>query len=84
MLSRRGQGDTGEGDEGESVVSNLQGRFAMRDGAIQVSELTFAIPGAIVRLAGGYYLRTEIIDFTRLAGPDFDSVHVRRAHKPLC
>ncbi len=64
MLSRRGQGDTGEGDEGESVVSNLRGRFAMRDGAIQFSELAFAIPGAIVLLAGGYHLRSEVIDFT--------------------
>lgn len=61
-LSRTGKGD-GAGDEGESVVSNLRGRFVMRDASIRFSQLTFAVPGAIVQLAGRYNLRSETIDF---------------------
>ena len=63
-LSRKGQGDSGEANEGESAVSNLRGRFVMRDAAIQFSRLTFAVEGAIVQLAGGYNLRSEAIDFS--------------------
>jgi hypothetical protein len=62
-LSRKGQGDPGGADEGESAVSNLRGRFVMRDAAIHFSRLTFAVEGAIVQLAGGYHLRSEAIDF---------------------
>jgi len=62
-LSRRGQGDEGSEDEGESAVSNLRGRFVMRDGTIRFSDLTFAVPGAAVQIAGAYNLRTEAIDF---------------------
>jgi hypothetical protein len=61
-LSRRGQGDP-TGDEGASVVSNLHGRFVMRDAAIRFSDLTFSVPGAAVQLAGQYDLRNEAIDF---------------------
>lgn len=63
-LSRKGQGDPGAADEGESPVSNLRGRFVMRDAAIHFSRLTFAVEGAIVQLAGGYNLRSEAIDFS--------------------
>lgn len=62
-LSRKGQGDEASGNEGESAVSNLRGRFALRDGTIRFSNLTFAVPGAIVQLAGIYNLRNEAIDF---------------------
>ena len=62
-LSRRGQGDPGPEEEGESAVSNLRGRFVMRDGTIRFSDLTFAVPGAIVQIAGAYNLRSEAIDF---------------------
>ena len=62
-MSRRGRGDGGEGDEGESVVSNLSGRFVMRDAAIEFSQLRFGIPGATVQLAGRYDIRREWVDF---------------------
>lgn len=64
-LSRRGRGNMAAGreDEGESVVSRLRGRFVMRNASIRFSELTFAVPGAIVQLAGVYDLRSEAIDF---------------------
>jgi hypothetical protein len=62
-LSRTGQGDEISADERESAVSNLRGRFALRDGSIRFSHLTFAVPGAIVQIAGIYNLRSEAIDF---------------------
>ena len=62
-LSRRGQGNTTAANEGESAVSNLRGRFVMRNASIRFSQLTFAVPGAIVQLAGAYNLRSEAIDF---------------------
>jgi len=62
-LSRKGQGDEAAGDEGESAVSDFRGRFALKDGTIRFSNLTFAVPGAIVQIAGVYNLRNEAIDF---------------------
>jgi len=62
MLSRRARGDTGDAG-GESVVSNLQGRFVLRGGLLRLSGLTFAVPGALVRLDGTYALDTQVMDF---------------------
>jgi hypothetical protein len=62
-LSRKGSGDDGR-DDAESVVSNLRGRFALRDGTLSFSNLTFAVPGAIVQLVGTYQLEREVLDFT--------------------
>ena len=64
-LSRRGRGEeTDEGAEQERVVSNLRGRFALRNARLSFSELTFQVPGSIVRLAGTYDLRSETLDFS--------------------
>jgi hypothetical protein len=60
-LSRRGRGQTGNG--GPSVVSNLSGRFVMKDGRIRLSHLTFAVPGSVVQLAGSFDLKSEQLDF---------------------
>jgi len=46
------------------VVSNLGGRFVMRNASLSFSDLTFAVPGAVVQLAGRYDLRRETVDFT--------------------
>jgi hypothetical protein len=62
MLSRRARGDTGDAG-GESVVSHLQGRFVLRGGLLRLSGLTFAVPGALVRLDGTYALDTQVMDF---------------------
>lgn len=63
-LSRRGRGEENdEGAESERVVSNLRGRFALRDAVLSFSELTFAVPGSTVRLSGSYNLRSEVMDF---------------------
>ncbi len=64
MLSRRGRGEEDDtGAEGESVVSNLRGKFVMRDARLSFSELTFSVPGSTVRLSGQYDLHTETINF---------------------
>jgi hypothetical protein len=64
-LSRRGRGEeSDEGAESERVVSRLRGRFVMRDAAITFSELTFAVPGSVVELAGTYDLKSQMIDFS--------------------
>ena len=60
-LSRRGRGRTD--DRGPSVVSNLSGRFVMRDGRLRFSHLTFAVPGSVVQLAGSFDLGSERLDF---------------------
>lgn len=61
-LSQRARGDETP-EDGESVVSQLRGRFELKDAALRFSQLTFAMPGAEVQLAGSYHLRTEAIDF---------------------
>jgi hypothetical protein len=64
-LSRRGRGEeSDEGADEERVVSNLRGRFALRNARLSFSELTFAVPGSVVQLTGSYHLRSEAIDFT--------------------
>jgi hypothetical protein len=64
-LSRRGRGEENdEGAESERVVSNLRGRFALRNAVLSFSELTFAVPGSTVRLKGSYNLHSEVMDFT--------------------
>jgi hypothetical protein len=60
-LSRRGRGRTD--NSGPSVVSNLSGRFVMKDGRIRFQHLTFAVPGSVVQLAGSFDLRSEQLDF---------------------
>jgi hypothetical protein len=60
-LSRRGRGMTENG--GPSVVSNLSGRFVMKNGRIRFSRLAFAVPGSVVQLAGTFDLESEALDF---------------------
>ena len=62
-LSQKGRGNETSA-EGESVVSQLTGRFALRDAGLSFSTLTFAVPGAKVELAGSYHLESEALDFT--------------------
>jgi hypothetical protein len=62
VLSKRARGDEGD-DEAESVVSNLSGRFVMRNTVLTFSNIAFSIPGARVELAGAYGLRSEEMNF---------------------
>lgn len=61
-LSRRGKGDAATAD-GPGVVSRLSGNFTLRGGILTFSDLSFAVPGAIVQLAGTYDVKHEVLDF---------------------
>ena len=63
MLSSRGRGDENDDGSGQSVVSNLEGTFALRDAKLTFSSLRFLVPGAIIDLSGTYGLRDEQMDF---------------------
>lgn len=60
-LSHRGKGQP-EG-EGPGVVSNLSGKFTLRNATLSFTDLTFSVPGAVVALAGTFDLKKEAIDF---------------------
>jgi hypothetical protein len=62
MFSRRAQGKKPDEPVGR-IISEMHGRFAMRDGLIRFESLLFDVPGADVQLAGGYGLRNEQLDF---------------------
>jgi len=63
-LSSKGRGDEDTAADGASVVSQLKGQFALRNATLSFSRLTFAVPGAVVQLAGAYHLESEALDFT--------------------
>jgi hypothetical protein len=50
-------------DTPDPVVSNFQGTFRMRDGAIHFSNVTFTMPGARVTVAGRFMMESEALDF---------------------
>jgi len=64
MLSLRGRGEESAIPDGQSVVSNMSGRFVMKDARLTFSDLSFAVPGAVVQLSGTYDMRGEAISFT--------------------
>jgi hypothetical protein len=47
----------------DGVVSDFQGRFKLAGGRLTLPVLSFAVPGANVRLTGQYALRPETLDF---------------------
>ena len=61
-LSRRGSGRSADQPK-ERVVSDFQGRFKLGDGRLALPALAFAVPGAVVELAGRYALKAETLDF---------------------
>lgn len=60
-LSRRGRGHAG--GDGPGVVSDLTGKFTLRDARLNFTDLTFSVPGAAIALAGTFDLKKESIDF---------------------
>jgi hypothetical protein len=60
-FSRRAKGQPGD-EEAGSAVTDLKGRFVLRNGVIKFSQLTFSVPGANVELAGTYGLSDQAID----------------------
>jgi hypothetical protein len=62
-MSRRARGLDPKEEHADNVVSNMTGRFRLANGVLTFSELSFALPGATVRLSGYYGLRTEELSF---------------------
>jgi hypothetical protein len=61
-LSHRGRGQDPEAAK-QNVSSDFAGRFKLADGVLALPDVTFAVPGAKVQLAGSYGLKPETIDF---------------------
>jgi hypothetical protein len=61
-LSRRGRGEP-EAPISERVFSNLNGTFTLRNAALGLSSMTFAVDGATVQLAGTYAVKQETLNF---------------------
>jgi hypothetical protein len=61
-LSKRALAKTEEAGK-EHVVSDFQGQFKLADGRLELPDVTFAVPGAKVQLAGVYALKAETLDF---------------------
>lgn len=61
-FSRHAQGQSDDPDAG-SAISNLRGKFQLKNGVITFQQLTFSVPGAVIRLDGTYKMRGEELDF---------------------
>jgi hypothetical protein len=60
-LSRRGQRAGGGGPAGP-IITNVQGRFSVKDGVATLQQATFSLPGAAVGLSGTYSLTERTLD----------------------
>jgi hypothetical protein len=49
--------------QAESVVSDLQARFRLDRGLLNLQDANFGIPGATVRIGGTYGMHTEALEF---------------------
>jgi hypothetical protein len=63
-LSQKARGDGDETPaEAEDVASAFTGRFAMNDGVIRFSNVSFSMPGTRVDVQGAYTVKSEALDF---------------------
>jgi hypothetical protein len=63
-LSLRARGRPKESKPGaKDVISQMRGRFTLSGGALRFSELRYALPGAIINLAGVYSLDGQQFQF---------------------
>jgi len=62
-LSRRAQGKKPDEPIGK-IVSDMRGRFVLKNGAIRFAPIGFVLPGADIELTGVYGLRSQILDLT--------------------
>ena len=61
-FSRHAEGQPDNPDAG-SAISDLHGKFHLKNGVIMFEKLTFSVPGAVIRLDGTYKMRGEELDF---------------------
>jgi hypothetical protein len=62
-LSHRARGEKKTNESDEEVVSDLQGRFTLKNSVMKFSNLSFGVPGALIHLSGTYGLSDETMDF---------------------
>jgi hypothetical protein len=62
-LSNRARGQTDDAAD-DSVASDFQGRFKLRDGTMHFTDLSFLVPGASISLNGTYGLANGQIDLS--------------------
>jgi hypothetical protein len=65
-LSRRGRGKPND-TQIENVSSDLDGAFVLGNGALRISEVSFGVRGAAIRLQGTYSLTQKTLDFAGTA-----------------
>jgi hypothetical protein len=63
-LSRRSQGKSKDEPAASRVLTTLSSRFALANGVMQLSHLTFQVPGALVSLDGTYGLASSDLDLS--------------------
>jgi hypothetical protein len=61
-LSKRGRGRSAKA-LADRVAANFRGRFQLGGGILKLPSFQFDVPGAVVKLAGSYGLKSEAIDF---------------------
>lgn len=61
-LSHRSRGRDKD-DSHDGVASDLKGHFKLGAGRLSLPDLSFAVPGATVQVAGQYALKAETLDF---------------------
>ena len=74
-LSRRGRG-TPEDTGVQNVASDLKGRFALGGGTLRLSEVSFAVRGATIRLGGTYSLPHQTLNFAGTARMQAKASHM--------
>lgn len=62
-MSMRARGLDPKEDKAGNIVSNMDGRFRLRDGTLWLEPVSFGMPGATVQLRGAYGLRAETLEF---------------------
>ncbi len=62
-FSRHAEGQPNNPEAG-SAISDLKGKFNLKEGVITFKTLTFSVPGAVIQLAGTYQIRGETLHFT--------------------
>jgi hypothetical protein len=62
-LSHRGRGRSADQTK-DAVRSDFRGRFVLGGGSLVLRDLTFGVPGAQVKLAGRYGIKSETLAFT--------------------
>jgi hypothetical protein len=81
-LSHRGSGKDPEATKAR-VFSQFEGRFRLGNGALDLSPLTFGVPGAKVQLTGSYALKKETLDFGGTMTMDAKISQTQRGFKSL-